>query len=59
MEGTTMIKKEYMKPAMETLELQHSNQIMISSVTSVAVSGLDDDDLDFDNDSGDVWDVAW
>ena len=58
-----MIKKEYMKPVMEVIELQHKSQILAGSVTNLTTSGLDDeDDLilpdDEESKSGDVWE-AW
>ena len=43
-----MIKKEYQKPVMEVIELQHKSQILAGSVTSVTTTGLGDglsDDL--------------
>ena len=58
-----MTKKEYQKPVMEVIELQHKSQILAGSVTSLTTSGLDDeDDLILPDDeepiSGDVWE-AW
>ena len=58
-----MIKKEYMKPVMKVIELQHKSQILAGSVTSLTTSGLDDeDDLILPDDeepkSGNVWE-AW
>ena len=58
-----MTKKEYMKPVMEVIELQHKSQILAGSVTNLTTSGLDDeDDLILPDDeepkSGDVWE-AW
>ena len=58
-----MIKKEYMKPVMEVIELQHKSQILAGSVTNLTTSGLDDeDDLILPDDeepkSGSVWE-AW
>ena len=41
MEDTDMIKKEYMKPEMQTVELKHKCQILAGSVTSVTTTGLD------------------
>ena len=43
-----MTKKEYMKPVMKVIELQHKSQILAGSVTSVKTTGLGDglsDDL--------------
>ena len=56
-----MTKKEYQKPAMEVIELQHKSQILAGSVTSVSSTGLDDDLILPDDEepiSGDVWE-AW
>ena len=58
-----MIKKEYMKPVMKVIELQHKSQILAGSVTNLTTFGLDDeDDLILPDDeepkSGDVWE-AW
>ena len=58
-----MTKKEYMKPVMEVIELQHKSQILAGSVTNLTTFGLDDeDDLILPDDeepiSGDVWE-AW
>ena len=57
-----MTKKEYMKPVMEVLELQHKSQILAGSVTSLTTSGLDDDLIlpdDEEPESGSVWEEAW
>lgn len=65
-----MTKKEYQKPVMEVIDLQHKSQILAGSVTSVTTTGLDDDlDDGLDDDlilpddekpkSGDVWEEAW
>ena len=61
-----MTKKEYQKPVMEVIKLQHESQILAGSVTSVTTTGLDDglsDDLILpDNEepkSGSVWEEAW
>ena len=57
-----MIKKEYMKPVMKVIELQHKSQILAGSVTSVKTTGLDDDLILPANEepkSGDVWEEAW
>lgn len=52
-----MIKKEYMKPVMKVIELQHKSQILAGSVKSVKTSGLDDD-LNKDDNPGDIWNEA-
>ena len=57
-----MTKKEYQKPVMEVIELQHKSQILAGSVTSLTTSGLDDDLIlpdDEEPKSGDVWEEAW
>lgn len=57
-----MIKKEYMKPVMKGIELQHKSQILSGSVTSVTTTGLDDDLILPDGEepkSGSVWDDAY
>ena len=61
-----MIKKEYMKPVMKVIKLQHKSQILTGSVTSVTTTGLRDglnDDLILpageEPKSGSVWEEAW
>ena len=57
-----MTKKEYMKPVMEVIELQHKSQILAGSVKSVKTKGLDNDLILPANEepkSGDVWEEAW
>ena len=61
-----MTKKEYMKPVMKVIELQHKSQILAGSVTSVTTTGLGDglsDDLILPDGeepkSGSVWGEAW
>ena len=39
-----MIKKEYQKPAMQVVELQHRSMILAGSVTSVGTTGLNTED---------------
>ena len=56
-----MIKKEYMKPEMQTVELKHKCQILAGSVTSVKTTGLDMEDelvLPPGGLSGTPWDDA-
>ncbi len=56
-----MTKKEYQKPVMEVLELQHKSQILAGSVTSVKTTGLDMEDellLPPGGLSGTPWDDA-
>ena len=40
MEDTTMIKKDYMKPEMQTVELKHKCQILAGSVDT---NGMNDE----------------
>ena len=54
-----MIKKEYMKPAMEILEADLDQQLLAYSVQT---DGLDGHDLSIGEDeekSGDAWNYAW
>ena len=37
-----MIKKEYQKPEMRVVMIQHRAQILIGSETSITTTGLDD-----------------
>ena len=56
-----MTKKEYQKPVMEVIELQHKSQILAGSVTSVTTTGLDMEDelvLPPDGLPGTPWDDA-
>ena len=54
-----MIKKDYMKPTMNVVELRHQSHILAGSLTSVKSSGLDTaDDLEYDNSGGDQG-YAW
>ena len=59
-----MTKKEYLKPAMKTVELKQRTMILAGSVTSVKTTGLDvEDELVLPGSglptTGDVWDDAW
>ena len=58
-----MKKKEYMQPAMEVVDINMNAQILAGSVTSVATTGLDDDNLVLpsgsDPISGVLNDAAW
>ena len=55
-----MTKKEYQKPVMEVIELQHKSQILAGSVTNLTTSGLDDDlILPSEDQSGNPWEIAW
>ena len=61
-----MTKKEYQKPVMKVIKLQHKSQILTGSVKSVTTTGLGDglsDDLILpggeEPKSGSVWEEAW
>ena len=51
-----MIKKDYMKPTMNVVQLKHHTHILASSLTGVSTSGLksndSDPDLDYDRNGG-------
>ena len=58
-EDTTMIKKDYIKPTTQVVELMHRLQILSGSLRSVQSTGLDDEYvLEYDNKGGDQSD-AW
>ena len=62
MEDTTMIKKEYMKPTMWVVKVQHQSHILAGSLRSVKPRGLDnEDDLQYDDFEGNGGDqgTAW
>ena len=53
------MKKEYMKPSMKVIELQHLTQLLQSSVTGLISSGLGvEDELDISDLGGgsSIWD---
>ena len=61
-----MTKKEYQKPVMKVIKLQHKSQILTGSVRSVTTTGLGDglsDDLILPDGeepkSGNPWEFAW
>ena len=58
-----MKKKEYLQPTMEVVEIDMNAQILAGSVTSVATTGLGDDNLELpsggDPISGVLNDAAW
>ena len=59
MDDTTMIKKEYMKPTMRVVKVQHQSHILAGSLQSVKSSGLDsENDLQYDGNGGDQG-TAW
>lgn len=49
MEDTTMIKKDYMKPEMQTVELKHKCQILAGSVDA---NGMNDTLIDEEVEEG-------
>ena len=57
-----MIKKDYMKPTMNVVQLKHQTHILAGSLTGVSTSGLksndSDPDLDYDK-YGDTQEYAW
>lgn len=57
-----MIKKDYMKPTMQVVKVQHQNHILAGSLRNVKSSGLDsEDDLlyeDYEGSGGDQG-LAW
>ena len=40
-----MIKKDYLQPTMDVVEINMNAQILAGSVTGVTTTGLDDEDL--------------
>lgn len=57
MESKAM-KREYMKPTMKVVELQHQHQLLAESITVVQTIGLDDGD-DFAIDDTPAGDGFW
>ena len=54
-----MTKKEYMKPTMQVVKVQHQSHILAGSLRSVKSSGLDsENDLQYDGSGGDQR-TAW
>ena len=51
MEGTTMIKKDYLQPSIEVVEINTNIQILAGSIKT---TGLDGDDLTEDTTPGDI-----
>jgi hypothetical protein len=48
-----MIKKEYMKPTLRVVKVQHQSHILLGSLQSVKSSGLDsENDLQYDDFEG-------
>ena len=53
-----MIKKDYMKPTMTVVQLQHSQHILAGSYTDVQSTSSDSDGPDYDgSSSGSIWDA--
>lgn len=53
-----MIKKEYMKPSLKVVQLQHSQHILAGSYTGIqSMNSTDDDNPDYDGSSGSIWDA--
>ncbi|MCR4808923.1 MAG: hypothetical protein K5896_03585 [Prevotella sp.] len=55
-----MIKKKYMQPALEVSQAE-VDEIIAVSMTSVQTSGLDDNNLNIDDEKkdGNPWEDAW
>ena len=53
-----MIKKKYMQPALEVSQAE-AIEVLAVSLTDVNSSGLGDDPLNKDDDTGNPWEVAW
>ena len=51
MEGTTMIKKDYLQPTMDVVVINTNVQILAGSIKT---TGLDGDDLTEDTTPGDI-----
>ena len=46
------MKREYMKPTMKVVELQHQHQLLAGSITDVQTTGLDEGEtLTIDDDT--------
>ena len=52
------MKREYMKPTMKVVELQHQHQLLAESITDVQTTYLDEDD-DFTIDDTPAGDGFW
>ena len=50
------MKREYMKPTMKVVELQHQHQLLAGSITGVQTTGLgEEDDIDISDTPGSIW----
>ena len=53
-----MIKKDYMKPTVTVVQLQHSQHILAGSYTGIQTTSSDNDGPGYDgNSSGIIWDA--
>ena len=54
-----MIKKDYMKPTVTVVQLQHRQHILAGSYAGIqSKNSTDDDNPDYDgNSSGSIWDA--
>ena len=54
-----MIKKEYMKPTVTVVQLQHRQHILAESYTGIqSTNSVDEDNPDYDGStSGSIWDA--
>ena len=53
-----MIKKDYMKPTMTVVQLQHSQHILAGSYIGIQTTSSDNDGPDYDGNSiGIIWDA--
>ncbi|MBQ1486243.1 MAG: hypothetical protein IIZ44_07275 [Muribaculaceae bacterium] len=50
-----MTKKEYIRPAMELIEADTDQQLLAGSLTSVTTTGLDGNNLELTEETGDSW----
>ena len=57
MEGKAM-KREYMKPTMKVVELQHQHQLLAESITDLQTTGLGEED-DFEIEDTPAGDGFW
>lgn len=49
-----MIKKEYLKPTMNVVELKYKRHILVGSLNSARADGLDEDFGGYDSNGGDA-----
>ena len=56
------MKKEYMKPAMQVVELNMNVQMLAGSLTSITTTGFSEselEDLILSEETGNPWENAW